>query len=213
MIPSLGAIEPGPKIDGWQQAAMTLQENTTHKFNCQAESWNPHTPPLLTWYLNGEKQREPSPNHGRLLMTSQTDSTVMKPGTDHNSTFALHARKWDKELVCVASNPRTGKSYNATVTLNIQCACVYKRLKLYFTVHSIISAAEFSFSRCAPQFSPRSSGSRLTTARPLTPACLWSSSLWSGPILLPPSRLWTSLVRLWPTPLTSSSWTLEATPG
>ncbi|XP_024911109.1 transmembrane protein 25 isoform X1 [Cynoglossus semilaevis] len=117
-----GAIEPGPKIDGWQQAAMTLQENTTHKFNCQAESWNPHTPPLLTWYLNGEKQREPSPNRGRLVMTSQTDSTVMKPGTDHNSTFALHARKWDKELVCVASNPRTGKSYNATVTLNIQCA-------------------------------------------------------------------------------------------
>lgn len=79
---------------------------------------------MLTWYLNGERQREPSPNRGRLVMTSQGDSEVLRPGASHNSTFSLRARKWDRELVCVASNPRTGQSYNATVTLNVQCECV-----------------------------------------------------------------------------------------
>ncbi|MEQ2290801.1 hypothetical protein AMECASPLE_006701 [Ameca splendens] len=115
-----GAIEPAPKIDGRQQAAVTLQENMTHRFNCQSDSWDPRAPPLLTWYLNGEQQGEPSPNLGRLVMTSQKDSEVLRPGTNHNSTFSLRARKWDRELVCVASNPRTGESYNATVTLNVQ---------------------------------------------------------------------------------------------
>ncbi|XP_018543149.1 transmembrane protein 25 [Lates calcarifer] len=115
-----GAIEPAPKIDGWHQAAVTLQENMTHRFNCQSDGWDPRAPPLLTWYLNGKQQREPSPNRGRLVMTSQEDSDVMRPGTNHNSTFSLQARKWDRELVCVASNPRTGESYNATVTLNVQ---------------------------------------------------------------------------------------------
>uniref|UniRef100_A0A3B5KVU0 Ig-like domain-containing protein n=1 Tax=Xiphophorus couchianus TaxID=32473 RepID=A0A3B5KVU0_9TELE len=115
-----GAIEPALKIDGRQQAAVTLQENMTHRFNCQSDSWDPRAPPLLTWYLNGEQQKEPSPNRGRLVMTSQKDSEVLRPGTNHNSTFSLRARKWDKELVCVASNPRTGQSYNATVTLNVQ---------------------------------------------------------------------------------------------
>uniref|UniRef100_A0A3B5AQK5 Transmembrane protein 25 n=1 Tax=Stegastes partitus TaxID=144197 RepID=A0A3B5AQK5_9TELE len=115
-----GAIEPAPKIDGWHRAALTLQENMTHKFNCQSDGWDPRAPPLLTWYLNGEPQREPSPHHGRLVMTSKEDSEVMRPGTNHNSTFSLRARKWDRELVCVASNPRTGESYNASVTLNVQ---------------------------------------------------------------------------------------------
>ncbi|XP_069003667.1 transmembrane protein 25 [Embiotoca jacksoni] len=115
-----GAIEPVPKIDGRHQAAVTLQENTTHRFNCQSDGWDPRAPPLLTWYLNGERQREPSLNRGRLVMTSRDDPEVMRQGTNHNSTFSLRARKWDKELVCVASNPRTGESYNATVTLNVQ---------------------------------------------------------------------------------------------
>ncbi|XP_044057310.1 transmembrane protein 25 isoform X2 [Siniperca chuatsi] len=91
----------------------------THRFNCQSGGWDPRAPPLLTWYLNGEQQREPSPNRGRLVMKSQEASEVMRPGTNH-STFSLRARKWDRELVCVASNPRTGESYNATVTLNVQ---------------------------------------------------------------------------------------------
>lgn len=116
-----GAIEPAPKIDGWQQAAVTMQENMTHRFNCQSDGWDPRAPPLLTWYLNGEQQREPSPNRGRLVMMSKEDSEVMRPGSSYNSTFSLRPRKWDKELVCVASNPRTGESYNATVTLNVQC--------------------------------------------------------------------------------------------
>lgn len=116
-----GAIGPAPKIDGWHRAAVTLQENMTHRFNCQSDGWDPRAPLLLTWYLNGEQQREPSPNHGRLVMTSQEDSEFMRPGTNHNSTFSLRARKWDRELVCIASNPRTGKSYNATITLNVQC--------------------------------------------------------------------------------------------
>ncbi|KAM3616750.1 uncharacterized protein V6R79_022622 [Siganus canaliculatus] len=119
-----GAIGPAPKIDGRHRAALTLQENITHRFSCQSEGWDPQAPPLLTWYLNGEQQRPPlqppSPNRGRLVMSSPEDSGVMRPGTDHNSTFSLRARKWDKELVCVASNPKTGESYNATITLNVQ---------------------------------------------------------------------------------------------
>ncbi|XP_030600898.1 transmembrane protein 25 [Archocentrus centrarchus] len=115
-----GAIETAPKIDGQHWGGVTLQENVTHRFNCHSDGWDPHAPPLLTWYLNGEQQKGPSPNHGRLVMTSQEDSEVMRPGASHNSTFSLRARKWDKELVCVASNPTTGESYNATVTLNVQ---------------------------------------------------------------------------------------------
>ncbi|XP_070826633.1 transmembrane protein 25 [Chaetodon trifascialis] len=115
-----GAIEPAPKIDGRHRAVVTLQENMTHRFNCQSDSWDPRAPPLLTWYLNGVQQRELSTKRGRLVMTSQDDSEGMRPGTNHNSTFALRAKKWDRELVCVASNPRTGESYNATITLNVQ---------------------------------------------------------------------------------------------
>ncbi|KAM8853766.1 transmembrane protein 25 [Synchiropus picturatus] len=115
-----GAIEPAPTIDGQQRAALTMQENRTHTFNCQSEGWDPQAPPLLSWYLNGEQQKDPSPNSGRLVMTSQEDSAIMNPGSHHNSTFSLRARKWDRELVCVASNPRSGESYNATVTLNVQ---------------------------------------------------------------------------------------------
>uniref|UniRef100_UPI0037E91BCD transmembrane protein 25 n=1 Tax=Semicossyphus pulcher TaxID=241346 RepID=UPI0037E91BCD len=115
-----GAIEPASKIDGRHRAAVTLQENMTHRFKCQSEGWDPRAPPLLTWYLNGEQQRASSPTRGRLVMTSQEDSEVRRPRTNRNSTFSLRARKWDRELVCVASNPRTGESYNATVTLNVQ---------------------------------------------------------------------------------------------
>ncbi|XP_054594049.2 transmembrane protein 25 [Nothobranchius furzeri] len=112
-----GKVEPAAKIDGWQQSAVTLQENMTHRFSCQLDGWDPRAPPLLTWYLNG-KQQEPNP--GRLLLMSQKDPEVVKPRTNPNNTFFLQARKWDRELVCVASNPRTGKSYNATVMINVQ---------------------------------------------------------------------------------------------
>uniref|UniRef100_A0A1A8EJP0 Transmembrane protein 25 n=1 Tax=Nothobranchius korthausae TaxID=1143690 RepID=A0A1A8EJP0_9TELE len=112
-----GKVEPAAKIDGWQQAAVTLQENMTHRFSCQLDGWDPRAPPLLTWFLNG-KQQEPNP--GRLLLMPQKDPEVVKPRTNPNNTFFLQARKWDRELVCVASNPRTGKSYNATVMLDVQ---------------------------------------------------------------------------------------------
>uniref|UniRef100_A0A673A1I0 Transmembrane protein 25 n=1 Tax=Sphaeramia orbicularis TaxID=375764 RepID=A0A673A1I0_9TELE len=97
----------------------TLQENMTHRFKCQSDGWDPRAPPVLTWYLNGQEQSEPSTKHRRLVMTSQEEAEV-RPNTHHNSTYSLRARKWDKELVCVASNPRTGESYNASVTLNVQ---------------------------------------------------------------------------------------------
>ncbi|CAG6006564.1 transmembrane protein 25 isoform 1-T4 [Menidia menidia] len=129
-----GAIEPTPKIDGRHLAAVTLQENMTHRFNCQSDGWDPRAPPLLTWYLNGEQmQREPSPDRGRLQMTSQKDSEAKRPGTNNNSTFSLRARKWDRELVCVASNPRTGESYNATVTLNVQFQPEILRVKAHYS--------------------------------------------------------------------------------
>uniref|UniRef100_A0A8C7V2T2 Ig-like domain-containing protein n=1 Tax=Oncorhynchus mykiss TaxID=8022 RepID=A0A8C7V2T2_ONCMY len=108
------AIEHDPKIDGRHQAALTLKENVTYKFNCQSEGWNPNAPPLLTWYLNGKRQRQPADKRtpGRLVMTSVEESGL-------NSTFSLRARKWDTELVCAASSPRSGESYNSTVTLKI----------------------------------------------------------------------------------------------
>ncbi|XP_036393173.1 transmembrane protein 25 [Megalops cyprinoides] len=116
-----GAIEPVPKIDGQPHSAITLKENTTHKFNCQSEGWDPQAPPLLTWYLNGERQSQPSDNGtGRLLVTSQEESKVLEGGSKHNSTFTLRARKWDRELVCASSNSQSGESYNATVILNVQ---------------------------------------------------------------------------------------------
>ncbi|KAF3847901.1 hypothetical protein F7725_020929, partial [Dissostichus mawsoni] len=65
-----------------------------------------------------------SPTRRRLVMKLQEDSEVMRRRTHLNSTFSLRAKKWDRELVCVASNPRTGESYNATVTLNVQCESV-----------------------------------------------------------------------------------------
>ncbi|XP_020499988.1 transmembrane protein 25 isoform X1 [Labrus bergylta] len=131
-----GAIEPAPKIDGRHRAALTLQENMTHRFSCQSDGWDPRAPPLLTWYLNGEQQRAPSPNRGRLVMTSKEDSDFMRPGANPNSNFSLRARKWDRELVCVASDPRTGESYNATVTLNVQFQPEILRVNAHYSATS-----------------------------------------------------------------------------
>ncbi|CAM9114373.1 unnamed protein product [Lampetra planeri] len=115
-----GAIEPAPQIDGQHQAAVTVRENMSHRFRCQSAGWDPRAPPLLTWYLNGEQQKEPPTHRGRLASLPRADSETVRPRANHNSTFSLRARKWDRELVCVASDPRTGESYNATVTLNVQ---------------------------------------------------------------------------------------------
>ncbi|KAI1893270.1 hypothetical protein AGOR_G00121980 [Albula goreensis] len=116
-----GAIESSPKLNMHPHAAVTLQENTTHRFNCQSQGWDPQAPPLLTWYLNGERQTQPSHSgKGQLVVTSPEESRVLEGGSKHNSTFTLRARKWDRELVCAATNSQSGESYNATVILNVQ---------------------------------------------------------------------------------------------
>ncbi|XP_031429392.1 transmembrane protein 25 [Clupea harengus] len=116
-----GAIEHGPRIDGKRRLAVTLQENNTRQFRCQSDGWNSQAPPLLTWYLNGEHQRQPV-NEGpeRLVVKSPGRSSVHRKHPQRNSTFSLKARRWDRELVCTASNPGSGESYNATVILNVQ---------------------------------------------------------------------------------------------
>ncbi|KAK7155941.1 hypothetical protein R3I94_006114 [Phoxinus phoxinus] len=122
MIWAGSAIDPAPKIDGQQTSSVTVKENFTHHFNCQSEGWNPQAPPLLTWYLNGERQSEVTGSRGagRLVMTSPGDSGVLRYGSERNSTFTLKPRRWDRELVCAARHPAGGPSYNATVTLNVQ---------------------------------------------------------------------------------------------
>ncbi|CAL9684206.1 unnamed protein product [Knipowitschia caucasica] len=118
-----GAVESGPKIDGRQRASLTLRENMTHRFSCQTDSWDPRAPPLLTWYLNGEQkqhmQSRPPVKRGRRVMPPPPEDFSDRANSP-NSTFSLKVRRWDRELVCVASNPKTGQSYNATVMLNIQ---------------------------------------------------------------------------------------------
>ncbi|KAL6116439.1 tmem25 [Pungitius sinensis] len=120
-----GAVEPAAKIDGRHRAAVTLQENATHWFNCQSDGWDAGAHPSLTWYLNGERQREPPPppHRGRQAMATSPRGgpEASRPArANPNSTFPLRARRWDRELVCVASDPRTGERRNATVTLNVQ---------------------------------------------------------------------------------------------
>ncbi|XP_026994527.2 transmembrane protein 25 isoform X3 [Tachysurus fulvidraco] len=101
------ALDPAPKIDGRHHSEVTVQENITHSFNCQSEGWSPQAPPLLTWYLNGERQSEVSGSRGpgRLVMTSPNDKGKMKYSAERNSTFTLRPRKSDRELVCAATNP------------------------------------------------------------------------------------------------------------
>ncbi|KAI4879549.1 hypothetical protein NFI96_030826 [Prochilodus magdalenae] len=117
-----GAIDPAPKIDGHQRSEVTLQENISHRFNCESDGWSAQAPPLLTWYLNGERQSEVTGSQGaaRLVMTSPEDSGRVKFSSERNSSFTLRPRKWDRELVCAARNPGGGESYNATVILNVQ---------------------------------------------------------------------------------------------
>ncbi len=113
------SIDPTPKIDGQQTSSITVQENVTHHFSCQSEGWDAQAPPLLTWYLNGERQSEVTGR--RLVMTSSQDSRVLRFGSERNSTFTLKPKRGDRELVCTARNPARGESYNASVTLNVQC--------------------------------------------------------------------------------------------
>ncbi|XP_030633741.1 transmembrane protein 25 [Chanos chanos] len=130
-----GAIEPAPKIDGHQYSAITVQENVTHQFSCQSDGWNPNSPPLLTWYLNGERQREMTDGKGagRIVVKSPAGAEMLKRNSLHNTTFSLKARKWDRELVCAASNPESRESYNATVILNVQFEPEILRVKAHYS--------------------------------------------------------------------------------
>nr|XP_057935001.1 transmembrane protein 25 isoform X2 [Doryrhamphus excisus] len=105
----------------------------THKFRCQSDGWDRQAPPLLTWYLNGEQQRALRPK-GAPVTTSHKDSAVRRSGASQsNSSFSLRARKWDRELVCVASDPESGESYNATVTLNVQFQPKILRISAHYS--------------------------------------------------------------------------------
>lgn len=159
---------------------MTLRENLTHQFHCRSEGWDPHNRPLITWYLNGKWQKEQPSNRGRLVMTSESDSEVINLGHNHNSTLPLRPRTWNRELVCVASNPRTGERYNATITLSLQCESSSRRP--LFSPETVNKSVAFL---C--QSSQRSSGWTPTTARRRTPDSLWSCSPWYGPTHLQPS--------------------------
>ncbi|XP_011606491.2 transmembrane protein 25 [Takifugu rubripes] len=116
-----GAMEPTSKQEGrQQQAAMALQEDVTHQFSCHSDGRDPRHPLVIRWHLDGNWQKQEPSKHRRLAMTSGRDSDAVRLGYGHNSTFSLRPRKWNRELVCVASNPRTGERYNATITLSLQ---------------------------------------------------------------------------------------------
>lgn len=117
-------MEPTSKHEGQQQqqqAAVALQENVTHQFSCHSEGRDPRHPLVITWHLDGKWQKQEPSKRRRLAMTSARDSDAVHLGYEHNSTFSLRPRKWNRELLCVASNPRTGEKYNATITLSLQC--------------------------------------------------------------------------------------------
>lgn len=134
------SIDPAPKIDGQQTSSVTVQENITHNFNCQSEGWDAQAPPLLTWYLNGERQSEVTGSRGagRLVTTSAQNSGTLKYGSVRNSTFTLKPKRWDRELVCAARNPAGGESYNASVTLNVQCESEQNTLFIMKTISLIL---------------------------------------------------------------------------
>lgn len=92
-------------------AAVTLQENITYWFQCRADGWNTSGPLLLTWYLNGDQQGV-SPE--RCLLEAA------RPATRCNSSFSLQASRWQRQLTCVASHPRTGEKFNTTVVLDVR---------------------------------------------------------------------------------------------
>ncbi|KAK1786210.1 hypothetical protein P4O66_017917, partial [Electrophorus voltai] len=129
------AFEPTPKIDGQQNSEITLLENVTHHFSCQSEGWNSQAPPLLTWYLNGERQSEVTGSQGvrQLVMKSPEDSRTVRFTSERNSTFTLRPRKWDRELVCAATNPGGRESYNATVILNVQFQPEFLRVNAHYS--------------------------------------------------------------------------------
>ncbi|XP_069470532.1 transmembrane protein 25 [Ambystoma mexicanum] len=104
-----GMGEPEPQIDGRSSSVSTLQENESRDFTCQAEGWQ--SVPLLTWYLNGEKQE---------VNSSTVVSTSAEQFEQSSSTFTVTARKSHRELNCTVTDPVSGQTGNASVLLNVQ---------------------------------------------------------------------------------------------
>lgn len=100
------------RVDLLHLAAVTLQENITYWFQCHADDWDTSGPLLLTWYLNGDQQGAP---------TERCQLEATRAATHCNSNFSLQASRWQRQLTCVASHPRTGEKFNTTVVLDVRC--------------------------------------------------------------------------------------------
>lgn len=105
-----GLGEPDPKINGQSLLVSTMQEDESRDFTCQVDSWQ--AVPMLTWYLNGEKQE----TNGSTVL-----ATLAEAFEQSSSTFTVTAQRADRELNCSLTDPASGKTSNASVLLNVQC--------------------------------------------------------------------------------------------
>ncbi|XP_030077121.1 transmembrane protein 25 [Microcaecilia unicolor] len=97
-----------PLQEGKQQE-FTLQEGRRQKFRCRADGWK--SLPILTWYLNGEKQENDD------SVSISTSSQMFKHS---NSTLTVTAHRNDWDLNCSMVDPVFGRESNASMHLNIQ---------------------------------------------------------------------------------------------
>lgn len=79
----------------------TLREEESRAFTCRAPRLAPGA--ALAWYLDGRKQ----------------EANCSAAGTA--STLTLTARRTDRELNCSLTDLASGKTYNASVLLDVQC--------------------------------------------------------------------------------------------
>ncbi|XP_037265942.1 transmembrane protein 25 isoform X3 [Falco rusticolus] len=96
-----GLGELGPTINGRALAVCTLREEESRVFTCRTARPVPGT--ALVWYLNGQKHE------------------ANCSATGAASTLTLTARRADRELSCSLTDPVSGKTYNASVLLDVQC--------------------------------------------------------------------------------------------
>ncbi|XP_037265941.1 transmembrane protein 25 isoform X2 [Falco rusticolus] len=95
-----GLGELGPTINGRALAVCTLREEESRVFTCRTARPVPGT--ALVWYLNGQKHE------------------ANCSATGAASTLTLTARRADRELSCSLTDPVSGKTYNASVLLDVQ---------------------------------------------------------------------------------------------
>nr|XP_033774734.1 transmembrane protein 25 [Geotrypetes seraphini] len=97
-----------PLQEGKQQE-FTMQEGKRQKFRCRADGWKPL--PILTWYMNGEKQE----NDDSVLIS--TSGQMFKHS---NNTLTVTAHRNDRELNCSMVDPVVGRENNASILLKVQ---------------------------------------------------------------------------------------------